>query len=77
MIALLCLLHEKKIIYRNLHPSTIFLTEKGNCKVSDFSGSNFEIKKSKNKRKTFIGVPEYFAPEMLTNEGYDRRVDIW
>lgn len=28
-------------------------------------------------RKTFCGTYEFMAPEILENQGYDYRVDIW
>lgn len=65
-----------KVIYRDLKPENILLTEDGHIKIADFGLS--KIFKDKNERTfTFAGTPEYLAPEIVTNKGHTKNVDLW
>ena len=67
-------LHNKKIAYRDIKPENIMLGSDGFIKMVDFG---FSKKIDKGKTFTFLGTPDYFAPEIICNEGHDIAVDYW
>ena len=69
-------LHSNHIIHRDLQLSNIFLTDKVDLKIGDFSFAT-QLKEGESK-KTACGNPNYYAPEMIENKnGYSYKVDIW
>ena len=67
-------IHKNNIIHRDLKPENLLLDAKGNIKISDFGWS--ALKKS-DSRSTFCGTLDYMAPEILKNQHYNHKVDIW
>lgn len=67
------LIHERKVLHRDIKPENLLLDADDNLMIADFGWSTV----AKNKRKTFCGTLDYLAPEMLTDDKYDKRVDIW
>eukprot|EP00826_Nyctotherus_ovalis_P009759 TRINITY_DN12583_c0_g4_i1.p1 TRINITY_DN12583_c0_g4~~TRINITY_DN12583_c0_g4_i1.p1 ORF type:complete len:716 (+),score=263.74 TRINITY_DN12583_c0_g4_i1:115-2262(+) len=63
------------IIHRDIKPENILLDSNERAKLCDFGWSNFSAPNT--KRMTVCGTPAYLAPEMITKEGHDQRVDIW
>lgn len=74
LLAIINYLHSKGIVYRDLKPSNIIITSKGQLKLIDF-GIAKEIKM--NKTSTIIGTPAYMAPEVIRGEPYGLEVDYW
>ena len=69
-------LHNKNMIYRDLKPENILLGKDGHIKLTDFGLC--KILNNKNKKTyTLCGTPQYIAPEILINKGYDSNVDWW
>ena len=69
-------LHKNKMLYRDLKPENIMVDSNGHIKLTDFGLSKM-IKKTKEKAFTICGTPQYLAPEILSDEGYDSSVDWW
>lgn len=71
--ALHCM-HSKGIAHRDIKPENILLDNNFNIKLSDFSFSTKE-----NLSTSYVGTPEYAAPEILMHKGpYDpKKSDIW
>merc|ERR1712083_661777 len=65
--------HERKILYRDLKPENLLLTEKGLIKLTDMGLAKFVI----GKTYTTCGTPDYFAPEVIGSTGHTNAVDWW
>ena len=63
------------IIHRDIIPENLLLNKEIRVLLSDFHCANY-IKEGE-KRKSFIGVPEYISPEMLLKKDQDIKIDIW
>ena len=69
-------LHKNKMLYRDLKPENIMVDSNGHIKLTDFGLSKM-VKKQKDKAFTICGTPQYLAPEILSDDGYDNSVDWW
>jgi len=68
-------LHNRSIMHRDIKAENILLDKRGNVKLCDF-GSSAQLSTSK-MRGTFIGTPSTIAPELLTEDSYTEKADIW
>ena len=68
-------LHKNGFVYRDLKPENILIEEDGYIKLADFGLA----KKLEPNSKTFsfVGTPDYIAPEVIKNEGSDFSIDWW
>merc|ERR1719431_2113822 len=66
-------MHQRDIIYRDLKPENLVLTNTGYLKVTDFGFA----KVVSNKTFTLCGTPDYLAPEIVTGQGHGKGVDWW
>mmetsp|Transcript_95714 Transcript_95714/g.247454 ORF Transcript_95714/g.247454 Transcript_95714/m.247454 type:complete len:816 (+) Transcript_95714:55-2502(+) len=66
-------IHEKRIIYRDLKPENLLLTETGHLKVTDMGLAKFAV----GRTYTTCGTPDYFAPELIATTGHTKAVDWW
>ena len=69
-------LHKNNMLYRDLKPENIMIDANGHIKLTDFGLSKM-VTKSKEKVFTICGTPQYLAPEILSDDGYDNSVDWW
>ena len=76
MVLAIEFLHKNKMLYRDLKPENIMIDSNGHIKLTDFGLSKM-VKKSKEKAFTICGTPQYLAPEILSDDGYDNSVDWW
>lgn len=66
-------LHGKNVMHRDIKPENL-LIEGNMIKVTDFG---WAVHSPSNLRDTFCGTLEYLPPEMLSNEAYTEKADIW
>lgn len=69
--------HSKGVYHRDLKPENLLLDFHGNLKVSDF-GLSALPQQGVELLYTTCGTPNYVAPEVLSNQGYDgAAADVW
>jgi len=70
-------IHAKGIAHRDLKPENLLLTHTGETvKVADFGFAKL-MSEEQEMLQTACGTPEYVAPEVLKQRGYDVECDIW
>jgi len=67
-------LHGKGLFHRFINAENIYITSKGVAKVG---GLIYTKEMSGKKSYTICGEAEYFAPEIILQQGYNYSVDIW
>lgn len=70
-------LHNSGVLYRDLKPENLLLTEDGHICMTDFGISKEGLVSDDDRTATFCGTPEYLAPEVLEGNGYGKGVDWW
>lgn len=69
-------LHSHDVIHRDIKCMNLFLKE-GQVKLGDMSESRVLNHESYIKTNKLIGTPQSLSPEVIKNENYDQRSDIW
>jgi len=70
-------LHANGVLYRDLKPENLLLTDDGHICMTDFGISKEGLIAEDDRTATFCGTPEYLAPEVLEGNGYGKGVDWW
>jgi len=70
-------LHSNGVLYRDLKPENLLLTDEGHICMTDFGISKEGLESDDARTATFCGTPEYLAPEVLECNGYGKAVDWW
>ena len=69
--------HEQKIIYRDVKPANVFLTNDGVAKVLDFGLAKLSTQSVLTKTGETSGTIAYMSPEQTRGEKIDHQTDIW
>jgi RAC serine/threonine-protein kinase len=70
-------LHNNGILYRDLKPENVLLSEDGHAILTDFGIAKEGLIAANDRTATFCGTPEYLAPEVLKGERYGKAIDWW
>jgi len=70
-------LHSSGVVYRDLKPENLLLTDEGHICMTDFGLCKEGLFSPEDRTETFCGTPEYLAPEVLVGQGYGKGVDWW
>ncbi|XP_019958985.2 serine/threonine-protein kinase Nek10 isoform X1 [Paralichthys olivaceus] len=74
-LALRYLHEEKRIVHRDLTPNNIMLGEKDKVTITDFGLA--KQKQDNSKLTSVVGTILYSCPEVVKNEPYGEKADIW
>jgi formylglycine-generating enzyme required for sulfatase activity/tRNA A-37 threonylcarbamoyl transferase component Bud32 len=70
--------HKRGVIHRDIKPANVLVdTETGRCLVTDFGIARTDAGGNLTATGMMLGSPPYLAPEQVTGEGLDHRVDIF
>lgn len=68
--------HDHKVLHRDLKTSNVFLSRDGQVKLGDFGMAKNLLYTNQNLHN-FVGTPLYLPPEIIKNEPYSYKADIW
>ena len=75
-------IHSQNVIHRDIKPANLFMTNNKTIKVGDFgvAAKMPGLKSSVNNAAfsgTVVGSPMFMSPEMLKEEDYDKKTDVF
>ncbi len=70
--------HKRGVIHRDIKPANVLVdADSGRCLVTDFGIARTAEGSTLTATGMMLGTPAYLAPEQVTGEGLDHRVDIF
>ncbi len=69
--------HQRGIVHRDVKSGNIFITDKGEIKLTDFGIAYVPGKSPLTQPGIAIGTPEYMSPEQIRGEKADPRSDVF
>jgi serine/threonine protein kinase len=69
-------MHAASRIHRDIKSANVLLGRSGEVKLGDF-GYATQLSEDHSKRSTILGTPRWMAPELVTGERYNQKVDVW
>jgi len=72
----LAYLHAQGRIHRDIKGGNILSDADGCCKLADF-GVSGDVSAAVGKSRTVVGTPHWMAPEVLLQEDYNEKADVW
>lgn len=75
-------IHDLGLIHRDLKPSNVLITREGEAKLTDFGVVKAESQSTTHHTQLtmagrLVGTVAFMAPELITEEGVDRRADLY
>ena len=77
VLAALNVAHRENLIHRDVKPENVLITPDGEVKVADFGLSRAVSSATTATGGTLMGTVSYLAPEIVLNDGVDRRSDVY
>jgi TolB-like protein/tRNA A-37 threonylcarbamoyl transferase component Bud32/Flp pilus assembly protein TadD len=69
--------HEHGIVHRDVKPSNVMLSTRGQVKITDFGLAKFPGREQLTQVGTTVGTIAYMSPESGRGESADGRGDLW
>lgn len=76
MVQSLVYLHQQRMIHRDIKADNILMNSAGAAKLADL-GVAAQLGGTMDQRRTATGTPYWMAPELVLEQEYNYKVDVW